>query len=179
MTTAGVTCGTNCVITSAGLTCPPRGGDVPPQGGEVLPGGPVSGGSERTPTARVKPEREVKEATVTGGQGVDDDTESADTASLPFTGATFLRWLMLAGGLVASGLLVRRLTWSRGSAVEPAGDATQVAAQPGRLPRTTTLLAGQPGRLPRTTKPSFLRAIVLPWLSLVTVSALLRHRIRR
>jgi hypothetical protein len=105
----------------------------------------------------------VKQTSETGGQ-VAEDIESADAGSLPFTGAPLLLWLVVACGLFVSGLLLRRVTSATG-AVEPAGEATPLPVQPSRLPRTT--------------KPSFLRAIVLPSLSLVAFSALLRYRIRR
>jgi hypothetical protein len=189
VTTSGVTCGTNCIVTSAGLTCPPRGGYVRPRGvlisGEPVPGGPkqrtrtcaanptqevseatVSGGPERTPTCAANPTQEVRGTTAMGGQVQDDsDRQSPDGGPLPFTGAALLPWLALACGLLASGLLVRRLTSTTGATVEPPGEARALPGQPRASRRTRA----QPSR----------GAIVLQSLALVVCGVLLRLRIRR
>ena len=101
----------------------------------------------------------MKRTTETGGQGA-DEIESADAGSLPFTGAPLLPWLVLACGLLVSGLLLRRLTSTTG-AVEPAPPAVP----PGVLPRTRAL----PSR----------GAIVLQSLVLLALGMLMSRRTRR
>jgi len=160
VTSTGVTCGTDCVVTSVGLACP-RGNEVanPPQG-EVLSGLPVSGAPKPkpTPTRQVKSEGEVKPTVVSGGQDSGAD-------QLPFTGAPLLPWLGLGCALLASGLLLWRRTSTVARGIEPAEEATPFAALPGPSPRKR--------RLPPR------RAIVLPSVALVACGMLLRGRMHR
>jgi hypothetical protein len=164
ITSSGVTCASNCTITSAGLSCP--------SGGEVLPNAPVSGGPQRGPRRRpapdvgVKPEREAQaEGDVSPTTIVPVEETTATDDALPFTGAPLLAWLVIGFALWAGGLLLRRKTSTRRTAVELSSDAEQLA-----LPATPPARAGKPGSR---------WALVLQTLALLAIGMLMSRRTRR